>query len=143
MGKIIHLRNYRANAAAITDKKTMLSRKEAVKIEQIRDSIEVALEKVAETENMPLTVAMAAGRYAATKTKLEDTVRRGRHSLTETSAEARAVPARSPHLGRVRLPLAARPPARPGQVLQVRELDAVEGVRGAWSGLGSGVRVRG
>ena len=60
----------------------------------------------------------------------------------------------SPHLGRVRLPLAARPPARPGQVLQVRELDAVEGVRGAWLGLGlelglglglslgSGVRVR-
>ena len=54
-------------------------------------------------------------------------------AITETSAEARAVPARSPHLGRVRLPLAARPPARPGQVLQVRELDAVEGVRGAYS----------
>ena len=66
MGKIIHFRNYRAKAAAITDKKTtMLSRKEAVKIEQIRDSIEVALEDVAATENMPLTVAMAAGRYAA------------------------------------------------------------------------------
>ena len=65
MGKIIHLRNYRAKASAITDNKIMLSRKEAVKIEQIRDSIEVALEEVAATENMPLTVAMAAGRYAA------------------------------------------------------------------------------
>ena len=65
MAEIINLRNYRASAAAITDKKTMLSRKETIKIEQIRDSIEVALEDVASTENMPLTVAMAAGRYAA------------------------------------------------------------------------------
>ena len=65
MGKIIHLRNYRAKAAAISDNKTTLSPKEAIKIEEIRDSIEVALEDVAITENMPLTVAMAAGRYAA------------------------------------------------------------------------------
>ena len=65
MAKIIHLSNYRASVAAITDNKTMLSRKEAFKIEQIRDTIEVALEDVAATENMPLTVAMAAGRYAA------------------------------------------------------------------------------
>ena len=65
MGKLIHLGNYRAKAAAVTDNKIMLSRKEAVKIEQIRDSIEAALEEVASTENMPLTVAMAAGRYAA------------------------------------------------------------------------------
>ena len=65
MSKVIHLSNYRAKAATITDNKTMLSPKEAVKIEQIRDSIEIALEDVASTENMPLTVAMAAGRYAA------------------------------------------------------------------------------
>ena len=65
MGKIINLKNYRANTAAIKANQTMLSQKDAVKIEQIRDSIEVALEEVAMTENMPLTVAMAAGRYAA------------------------------------------------------------------------------
>ena len=65
MSKIIHLKNYRANASAITDIKHMLTQKEAVKIEQIRDSIEAALEDVAAAENMPLTVAMAAGRYAA------------------------------------------------------------------------------
>ena len=65
MGKIIHLKNYHASASAVLDNKTMLSQKEAFKIEQIRDSIEVALEDVAVTENMPLTVAMAAGRYAA------------------------------------------------------------------------------
>ena len=65
MGTLIHLRNYRAKALATTDDQTTLSRQEAVKIEQIRDSIEVALEDVASAENMPLTVAMAAGRYAA------------------------------------------------------------------------------
>ena len=65
MDKIIDLKTYRAKVSAITENKTVLSHKEAVKIEQIRDSIEVALEEVAATENMPLTVAMAAGRYAA------------------------------------------------------------------------------
>ena len=65
MAKIIDLKNYRAKASAITDNKIMLSHKEAVKIEHIRDSIELALEDVAARENMPLTVAMAAGRYAA------------------------------------------------------------------------------
>ena len=44
---------------------SVLSKKDVHKIEQIRDSIETALEKVAISENMPLTVAMAAGRYAA------------------------------------------------------------------------------
>ena len=53
MGKIIDLKNYRAKASAITDNKTMLSHKEAVKIEQIRDSIEVALEDVAATKTCP------------------------------------------------------------------------------------------
>ena len=65
MGKVVDLKNYRAKASLISDSKTILSPKEAVKIERIRDSIEVALENVAVTENMPLTVAMAAGRYAA------------------------------------------------------------------------------
>ena len=65
MGKIIHLRNHRANLSANTAGQTKLSEKDAVKIEQIRDSIEIALEDVATQENMPLTVAMAAGRYAA------------------------------------------------------------------------------
>jgi hypothetical protein len=42
-----------------------LSKKDVDKVEHIRDSIEKALEELAEAENMPLTVAMAAGRYAA------------------------------------------------------------------------------
>lgn len=65
MGKIIHFNDYRANCSKPADGDAILSQKDAYKVEQIRDSIEVALEEVAATENMPLTVAMAAGRYAA------------------------------------------------------------------------------
>jgi hypothetical protein len=65
MGKIIHFNNYRTNVSSSQVDQVILSQKDAFKIEQIRDSIEVALEDVATTENMPLTVAMAAGRYAA------------------------------------------------------------------------------
>ena len=65
MGKIIHFNNYRTNVPSSEVDQVVLSQKDAFKIEQIRDSIEVALEDVATTENMPLTVAMAAGRYAA------------------------------------------------------------------------------
>ena len=65
MGKIIHFNQYRASSSKIESDQVMLSTGEAYKVEQIRDSIEAALEDVAQTENMPLTVAMAAGRYAA------------------------------------------------------------------------------
>ena len=65
MAEIINLSKYRANTEASIDQKTVLSIRDAHKIERIRDSIEAALEAVAEDENMPLTVAMAAGRYAA------------------------------------------------------------------------------
>ena len=47
------------------NKNVLLSKNDVQNVEQIRDSIETALEKVATAENMPLTVAMAAGRYAA------------------------------------------------------------------------------
>jgi hypothetical protein len=65
MGKIIQFNDYRANVPAIVTGPAVLSQKDTFKVEQIRDSIEVALEDVAAKENMPLTVAMAAGRYAA------------------------------------------------------------------------------
>ena len=65
MGDIIHFNEYRASPKAVTNDVAELSKKDIYKVEQIRDSIETALEKVATTENMPLTVAMAAGRYAA------------------------------------------------------------------------------
>ena len=65
MGEIIQFNKHRADTKALTNDVIELSKKDVHKVEQIRDSIETALEKVATSENMPLTVAMAAGRYAA------------------------------------------------------------------------------
>ena len=65
MGEIIQFNQHRANPKAVTSDLTELSKKDVYRVEQIRDSIETALEKVATSEKMPLTVAMAAGRYAA------------------------------------------------------------------------------
>ncbi len=65
MGEIIHFNQYLADPKAVTNDVMEISKKDVHKVEQIRDSIETALEKVATSENMPLTVAMAAGRYAA------------------------------------------------------------------------------
>ena len=65
MGKIIQFNQHRTKSKTSTDNVIVLSEKDVHKVEQIRDSIETALEKVATSENMPLTVAMAAGRYAA------------------------------------------------------------------------------
>ena len=65
MGEIIQLDRHRANIPVTSNIRTTLSEKDTYKIERIRDSIEVALEEISTDENMPLTVAMAAGRYAA------------------------------------------------------------------------------
>ena len=65
MGDIIQFNQHSAESKTLTNDITVLSKKEVYKVEQIRDSIEAALENVATSENMPLTVAMAAGRYAA------------------------------------------------------------------------------
>ncbi|MGB1864471.1 MAG: hypothetical protein ACPHOL_09200, partial [Candidatus Puniceispirillum sp.] len=56
---------HRAEPQTLTNDVTVLSKEDVRKVEQIRDSIETTLEKVAISEDMPLTVAMAAGRYAA------------------------------------------------------------------------------
>ena len=65
MSEIIQLSKYRANISIAKNIHTPLSEKDTHKIEGIRDSIEVVLEEISSDENMPLTVAMAAGRYAA------------------------------------------------------------------------------
>ena len=65
MGEIIQFNQHRAESTTLTNDVMVLSKQDVRKVEQIRDSIETALEKVATSENMPLTVAMAAGRYAA------------------------------------------------------------------------------
>ena len=65
MGEIIQLSDHRAISSETSVSVKTLTLKDTYKIEKIRDSIEAALEEVALDENMPLTVAMAAGRYAA------------------------------------------------------------------------------
>ena len=65
MGEVIQFNQYRTELETVTNDGIALSKNDVHKVEHIRDSIETALEKVAKLENMPLTVAMAAGRYAA------------------------------------------------------------------------------
>ena len=65
MCEIIEFNQYRTEPKTVSNDVMALSKKDVHKVEHIRDSIETALEKVARAENMPLTVAMAAGRYAA------------------------------------------------------------------------------
>ena len=65
MGEIIQFNQHRTELESATNDVIELSKNDFYKVEHIRDSIETALEKVAASENMPLTVAMAAGRYAA------------------------------------------------------------------------------
>jgi len=65
MGEVIQFNQYRTGLETLTNDGIALSKNDVHKVEHIRDSIETALEKVAKLENMPLTVAMAAGRYAA------------------------------------------------------------------------------
>ena len=65
MAEIIHLNQYRGKSPNANGEGVNLTKTDIHKVEQIRDSIETALETVAAQENMPLTVAMAAGRYAA------------------------------------------------------------------------------
>tara|TARA_B100001093_G_scaffold262172_1_gene250603 strand:+ start:4002 stop:4310 length:309 start_codon:yes stop_codon:yes gene_type:complete len=65
MCEIIQFSQYRTDSNAIANDDIALSKIDVHKVEHIRDSIETALEKVANLEKMPLTVAMAAGRYAA------------------------------------------------------------------------------
>ena len=65
MCEIIQFSQYRTGSNAIANDAIALSKIDVHKVEHIRDSIETALERVATSENMPLTVAMAAGRYAA------------------------------------------------------------------------------
>jgi hypothetical protein len=65
MGEIIQFNQRHAEPKIVSNNVLALSKKDVDKVEHIRDSIEKALEELAEAENMPLTVAMAAGRYAA------------------------------------------------------------------------------
>ena len=64
MGDIINLSSYRSDTEVDTVEAapTLFDKG---RVEAVRDNIEAQLETLAAHENMPLTVAMAAGRYAA------------------------------------------------------------------------------
>jgi hypothetical protein len=65
MAEIIQFNQYLGKTVNTSDDVMSLFKTDIHKVEKIRDSIETALETFAISENMPLTVAMAAGRYAA------------------------------------------------------------------------------
>ena len=64
MGDIINLSSYRSDTK-VDMVEPVPSSFDTGKVEAVRDSIEAQLEWLAAHENMPLTVAMAAGRYGA------------------------------------------------------------------------------
>ena len=65
MGEIIHLREFWSHAAPLSAELCQGSEIDSQRITAIRDHIEHTLEKMTREEDLPLTVAMSAGRFAA------------------------------------------------------------------------------
>ncbi len=65
MGEIINMSEFRLHSEEPSPELYLKSASDTQRIEAIRDQIEQMLEHFARTEDLPLTVAMSAGRYAA------------------------------------------------------------------------------
>ena len=65
MGDIINLSEFQPHAAAPCAEASFKSDQDKHRIETVRDHIENILEDVTQKEDLPLTVAMSAGRFAA------------------------------------------------------------------------------
>ena len=65
MGDIINLSEFRPHAALPYAELTFESDYNKRRIETVRDHIENMLDDITQNENLPLTVAMSAGRFAA------------------------------------------------------------------------------
>ena len=65
MGEIIKLTEFRPNAKGPCAELFLVSEADKRRIEAVRDHIEHTLEDITLTEDLPLTVAMSAGRFAA------------------------------------------------------------------------------
>ena len=65
MGDIINLSGFRPHAASHCAELTFESDYDKRRIETVRDHIENMLEDITQKEDLPLTVAMSAGRFAA------------------------------------------------------------------------------
>ena len=65
MGEIINLNQFRPHVAAPCAELSLVSAPDIKRIEAVRDYIEHTLEDITCKEDLPLTVAMSAGRFAA------------------------------------------------------------------------------
>ena len=65
MGEIINLNQFRPQAEAPSAELSLVSEIDTRRIEALRDRIENMLVDITRKENLPLTVAMSAGRFAA------------------------------------------------------------------------------
>ena len=65
MGEIIDLKKFRPHAATPCVELSPVSETDTKRIETLRDHIEHMLEDITRMEDLPLTVAMSAGRFAA------------------------------------------------------------------------------
>ena len=65
MGEIINLNEFRLHAEVPCAELFLVSETDKRRIEAVRDHIEGTLDDITRTEDLPLTVAMSAGRFAA------------------------------------------------------------------------------
>ena len=65
MGEIINLNEFRPHVEAPSAELSLVSETDRKCIEALRDQIENMLEDITRSEDLPLTVAMSAGRFAA------------------------------------------------------------------------------
>ena len=65
MGKIIELSEFRPHMAASRAELSLATASDTKRIEAVRDRVEQTLEDFTRNEDLPLTVAMSAGRFAA------------------------------------------------------------------------------
>ena len=65
MGEIINLNQFRSHVTAPCAELSLVSETDTKRIEAVRDHIEHMLEDITRKEDLPLTVAMSAGRFAA------------------------------------------------------------------------------
>ena len=65
MGEVINLNEFRPHAEASCADLFLVSGTDTQRIKALRDHIEHTLEDITRREDLPLTVAMSAGRFAA------------------------------------------------------------------------------
>ena len=65
MGEIINFNEFRPHPEAPSAELSLVSETDTKRIAELRDQIENILEEITRKQDLPLTVAMSAGRFAA------------------------------------------------------------------------------